>query len=477
MFASNVTGLLTWCLQIEDYEPRHSIVVTPDKMAKYYSDMQLPSEAYPWATVFDDEQTSISRMYRDLGCQHHLVQERFHERPVIPGLTPVGFERWVTLLIQAHPEAEFERLQKAVLHMPINNPDDKKERFPKEISRRLFPAHEDTRIRHLIEDSIAEHAAIDIPRRSSHDDLNADSSTRSHSRQPSPPHKSSTASENPYPHKPSVAESPYIPQSHRPSVSFVDPTPASSASSHTPHTNHLERERKPYSAVPAESSMDEPLPPSGLPPNNIERERKPYVAQPGGGKTHEDEQPRVTKPRAESIINNSNSARPTRSDSTATRARPIPINNNPPPRSLDPRPEIHNHRTPNFGGRRQRSPSFSRGSTNDFRRSDGDIRGYAPTFEPGSMPRDGGGAVFDESDTRRYFDQQAKARAERARRQAEDDARHYGESPRRDYDRDRYVPGRRGDHANDEEYYRAGGRGEKGNGYDYQQPHGGPVYR
>lgn len=91
------------------------------------------------------------------------------------------------------------------------------------------------------------------------------------------------------------------------------------------------------------------------------------------------------------------------------------------------------------------------------------------------MPRDGG-AVFDESDTRRYFDQQAKTRAERARRQAEDDARHYGESPRQTYDRDRHGP-RRGDYLNDEDYYRAGGRGDKGNGYDYQQPHGGPVYR
>ena len=85
-------------------------------------------------------------MYRDLSCQHHLVQERYDERPDIPGLTPVGFERWVTLLIQAHPEEEFERLQKAVLEMPISNPDDKKERFPKEISRRLFPGHGDTTI-------------------------------------------------------------------------------------------------------------------------------------------------------------------------------------------------------------------------------------------------------------------------------------------------------------------------------------------
>ena len=35
-------------MQIEDYEPRHSIVVTPSKMLKYYQDVKLPSEPYPW---------------------------------------------------------------------------------------------------------------------------------------------------------------------------------------------------------------------------------------------------------------------------------------------------------------------------------------------------------------------------------------------------------------------------------------------
>lgn len=502
--------------QIEDYEPRYSIVITPHKMAKYYDDVKLAHELYPWKLVFDDEHTSISRMYRDLGCQHHLVQEHHDERPDIPGLTPVGFAKWVTGLVQAHPEAEFERLQKAVLEMPISNPDDKKERFPKEISRRLFPKHEDHKIRHRIEDSIAEHAAIELPRQSSHDSLSAHAQPRSHSRQPSPPHKHSTASENPY-----------IPQPYRPSVSFAEPGTSSTASSTRLSSSHIERERKPYSAQPVDSSIiDDLSTPISPPSNNIERERKPYSAQPGGGKTHEEEQREAkatTKPRTESIINSAAAAaRPGRSDSTATRARPIPVinnnnNNGLSSRPLDPpKPEIHHHRAPSnaTGGghpRRHRSPSFSRGSLNDFRRSDGDIRGgggggggnYAPTFEPGSTPRDGNGAAtFDETDTRRYFDQQAKARAERARlRQqvADDDAsssRHYGESPRQQQGHDgggRHGGGglRRGDYLNDEEYYRAGGRGGGGGsdrggdrgggggdrGYDYQQPYGGPVYR
>lgn len=451
--------------QIEDYEPRYSLVITPNKMAKYYEDVKLAHELYPWKLVFDDEHTSISRMYRDLACQHHLVQEQDDERPDIPGLTPVGFEKWVTLLIRAHPETEFERLQKAVLEMPISNPDDKKERFPKEISRRLFPNQEDLKIRHRIEHSIAEHAAIDLPRQPSHDSLPSHAQTRLHARQPSPPQKNSTASENPY-----------IPQSHRPSVSFAEPATSSTAGS-TYLPPHIERERKPYSNQPTDPVIDDVNAPISPPSNNIERERKPYSAQPGGGKTYEEERGEVkaAKPRTEPLTNNS--ARPTRSNSTASRARPIPVANNGLPRALDLKPEVHQHRAPsNASGHRHRSPSFSRGSTNDFRRSDGDVRAHQSAFEPGSLPRDGGVAALDESDTRRYFDQQAKARAERARRQAEDDARHYGESPRQNYDRDRHGP-RRGDYPNDEDYYRAGGRGDKGNGYDYQQPYGGPVYR
>lgn len=63
-------------------------------------------------------------MYRDFGCQHHLVQERDDQRPDIPGLTLAGFERWATLLIRAHPEEEYTRLKKAVLDMPISNSDN-----------------------------------------------------------------------------------------------------------------------------------------------------------------------------------------------------------------------------------------------------------------------------------------------------------------------------------------------------------------
>lgn len=35
-------------LQIEDFEPTHSIVVTPVKMARYYELCRLTNETWPW---------------------------------------------------------------------------------------------------------------------------------------------------------------------------------------------------------------------------------------------------------------------------------------------------------------------------------------------------------------------------------------------------------------------------------------------
>ena len=404
-------------------------------------------------------------MYRDLACQHHLVQDKYDERPDIPGLTPVGFERWVTLLIQAHPDEEFERLQKAVLEMPISNPDDKKERFPKEISRRLFPGHSDNEVRDRIEDSIAEHAAVEVPRR-----INREQS------------KSQQNSTTP---RSSVSEPPpYVPQNHRPSVSFDVPSSNNNSTS-TFIPSHLERERKPYSSIlptGPECTIEDTNPPTGPPPSNpIERERKPYSAMPGGGKQYEDEsKPRVENPKSRS--DSTASKPPTRSDSSA-RARPTVIGQS---RPMDiPGPEIQgHHRAASNAGRRRRSPSFSRGST-DFRRSDVELGRYQPgSYQPASsIPPVGPSmaeGIYDEADTRRHFEKSARERVERERatRRADEEARMYGESPRR-YDRaglDDRPPPRRNDYANDEDYYRAGGRGGS-TGYDPSQPYGGSFHR
>jgi len=108
----------------------------------------------------------------------------------------------MTLLIQAYPEEEFERVQKTVLKMPISSPDDKQERFPKEISRRLFPDHEDRQIRRRIQDSMVERAVgggLRYP------------SQKENSPLPDPP-----------PFRGQATENIRVPQSSRSSVRFAD---------------------------------------------------------------------------------------------------------------------------------------------------------------------------------------------------------------------------------------------------------------
>jgi len=126
---------------IEDYEPKSSLVITPSKMLRFFDETKIEDELYPWHLVFGGGMVSasISVMFRRLKCEHHLVQTQLHEVPNVPGLTPSGFEVFLTCLIQAHPDLEFERLSKAVMNMPISNADYKSERFPKELSRRLLP--------------------------------------------------------------------------------------------------------------------------------------------------------------------------------------------------------------------------------------------------------------------------------------------------------------------------------------------------
>ncbi|EKG21716.1 hypothetical protein MPH_00936 [Macrophomina phaseolina MS6] len=148
---------------IDDYEPKHTLVVTPTKMRKFYEETRTQDEIYPWSTIFGTlSNAAISKMYRDLRCSHHLVQEKTDEVPNVPGLTPAGFKTWMTLMIQGHPDIEFDRLAKAVMHMPISNADDVKERFPKELPRRLFPRVENLQARQRCAAAISSSGNIPI---------------------------------------------------------------------------------------------------------------------------------------------------------------------------------------------------------------------------------------------------------------------------------------------------------------------------
>ncbi|KAJ5923727.1 hypothetical protein N7454_008972 [Penicillium verhagenii] len=242
---------------IEDYPPRNTIVIVPQKLQKFYADTQVPADAnYPWKDIFDDNTSSISRLFREIKAEHHLVQlDDLTQRPDIPGLTPKGFEIWATLMIQAHPDREYARLQKAVLNMPINNPDDKKERFPKEIPRRLFPEVADLKIRETVELHIMKHCGVDLPAITDEERAKA-----------SRPKTSPLSS------------------GRRSGLN-------SSRTSSAERSRSYERGRPPPAASSSTAVLDDED--ETIAPAPIERERKPYSANPGGGKVYdESENPR-----------------------------------------------------------------------------------------------------------------------------------------------------------------------------------------
>ncbi|KIW58544.1 hypothetical protein PV05_03053 [Exophiala xenobiotica] len=348
---------------IEDYEPRHSLVITPAKMQKYYEETKLSAEVYPWKIVFDDRTSSISRMFRDIEAEHHLVQEKLHERPDLPGLTPRGFETWATLLLKAHPDQEFERLAKTALDMPISNPDDKKERFPKEISRRLFPTRSDTEIAYKLQKAMSTHCNVNFASRQGSTASAAESGPRA-----SQPNQASEET-----HKTTM----------RPAPDKQDPINSTSQPSPSLSQTSQDRQRQPYSSAPSdaeentvENTEDTPT------PQPIERERKPYVAAPGGGKTYDvlDKPAEATEMKAapappphESRLGRSNSVHATSgyNDNSRSGAPAVAVHQKPPPPPMDAEAPRHHrsnstyHREQPKNGR-NRSPSMSKENGSAF---------------------------------------------------------------------------------------------------------------
>ena len=387
---------------IEDYEPKNSLVITPTKMQRYYDETKLSREIYPWQIVFDDRTSSISRMFREIGAQHHLVQEKLYERPDIPGLTPHGFETWATLLLKAHPDQEFERLAKTALDMPISNPDEKKERFPKELSRRLFPGQGDLEIVQKLQKAISTHCNVSF---SSRHGSAADSNTKAS--QPSQP------VDDPLPKtnlKPPL-------EKQDPVTNVMQPSPALS------HAN-LERQRQPYSGAPTDPADDAIEDNVDVPTQPIERERKPYVAAPGGGKSYDNidspvaapdvifaplippPAPPAHEPKRRRSSSFHAASRP--SDLPKSKTTPIAIHQRPPPPPLD-IPETRLHRSNSTHNREQhrlgrnRSPSMTKesGAGSFVRRSDTD----GPYLTP-SHPTFTGTEHFDEARRHREYEAQ-----------------------------------------------------------------------
>lgn len=139
-----VKGLANYI--IEEFMPQNSIVITPEKMAAFYSHHRLDKEVFPFAVLFKSRSKHLNEalesLYEDLGCQYFLAPADSRSRPSVPGLTPAGFKHWLVSFIQAYPDEEAKRLDKVVSALPIEADsllDGKPERLPKQISRYLLP--------------------------------------------------------------------------------------------------------------------------------------------------------------------------------------------------------------------------------------------------------------------------------------------------------------------------------------------------
>ncbi|KAH8595115.1 hypothetical protein B0O99DRAFT_710385 [Bisporella sp. PMI_857] len=126
---------------IADYKPQKSTVVTPAKMEEYYSRYKLKEEPYHFVSIFHTwPYKQLSRLYKGLDCEYYMVPDEKSVVPTLPGLTPSGIERWITIFMLAYPEEESKRFQKVVEDMPIDvNGVIFPERLPKQTSLHLFP--------------------------------------------------------------------------------------------------------------------------------------------------------------------------------------------------------------------------------------------------------------------------------------------------------------------------------------------------
>jgi len=328
---------------IDDYEPRGSLVVTPAKMLRFFNEAEVSDEHYPWDVIFGNKipSASVSKIYQKLFCQHHLVQTQYHEVPAIPGLTPSGFESFMTLLIQAHPDVEYERLSHAAMNMPISNADNKSERFPKELSRRLLPHQSNLQAKQRIVASLNHEPSLIQQLRG----------TSSIPPPPPPP-----ASVPPV----TFSERERQPYSSTPQSNVLDDDDL------IPPTRPLERERKPYySSTPQSNVLDDD---DLIPPTRpLERERKPYVAKEGVGKTYNTEsqtRPQTGQFKPDGVPiparpSRTNSRGRTHSSFNGGNSEPMSI---PPPRNhrlsmgQGPPPAMTNGSAPKLGPRRTTPP-------------------------------------------------------------------------------------------------------------------------
>ncbi|PSR90501.1 hypothetical protein BD289DRAFT_481619 [Coniella lustricola] len=177
---------------VQEFPPQHSIIVTPNKMAAFYSQHSLKETtrtetesdtifrhheskrigSLPFTLLFESHPLktpatkssrmtfykALARFYDALGCQYFLVPDNSRSYPTVPSLTPRGFAHWLITVIQAYRDAEARWLDHMVATLPIEvtrnhaassfglRGDEKAQRLPKQVSRHLLLAKPECKI-------------------------------------------------------------------------------------------------------------------------------------------------------------------------------------------------------------------------------------------------------------------------------------------------------------------------------------------
>ncbi|KAF2666805.1 hypothetical protein BT63DRAFT_441862 [Microthyrium microscopicum] len=372
---------------VEDYEPKNSLVVGPRKMKKFFEAMKISNEVFPWKDIFSLPSPQLSALYTSLSSQHHLIPRSSapFEAPHLAALTSQGFASFMTVFIQAYPDLEFQRLAATVRELPISNADERKERWPKELSRRLLPR-----------------TGSETQRRKLNDVLRKVGVAGPNTSLPPPPPGHPPASAPPQGYSSSAPQSgfapPPNPSSQNPKVTFS----TQHRPSQTPQPSNL-RENHGETSDSDDSSR---------PSIPIERERKPYIAKEGGGKIHEEKN---SRPSQSVPPPSTTSNRPPERGSTSSKY---------PPTAAPPRRE----RAPSNADRNS-YPTGKRSST---------VRPHSPAdrqYGRNSGPLDNSGSNgstgYYEDERERYYEQ----RSERERGDRERSDRDRGDRERNDRDR------------------------------------------
>lgn len=86
-----------------------------------------------------DSHRKLETLYKDLNIGFYWVPEEPQSRNVVPAMTHDGFRKWMTLMVEAFPDQEHERLNKVMATMEIRNGNDHSERYPSRLPRQLLP--------------------------------------------------------------------------------------------------------------------------------------------------------------------------------------------------------------------------------------------------------------------------------------------------------------------------------------------------